>query len=164
MSLTSTQIGALAENLIANELMIESEGRLSPFQPIADDDGIDVLIYDKKTGKALPIQVKSRTSAIKKRGSEERGNTVHFEVRKATLKADRHAYLLCVLLSENMRKTERAWLLPLSDLPNIASARESKYVIRANMQIATNDKYKKYQCKSTKEVAKEIINILEKNT
>ena len=38
MSLTSTQIGTLAENLIANELMIESSGRLSPFQPIADDE------------------------------------------------------------------------------------------------------------------------------
>ena len=55
MKLTSTQIGALAENVVANELMIESGGRLSPFQPIADDDGIDLLVYDKVTGNALPI-------------------------------------------------------------------------------------------------------------
>jgi hypothetical protein len=66
--LSSTQIGVLAENLVANELMIESEGRLSPFQPIADDDGIDVLIYDKITGNALPVQIKARTNTINKPG------------------------------------------------------------------------------------------------
>ena len=70
MTLTSTQIGTLAENLVTNELMIESSGRLSPFQPIADDDGIDVLIYDKVTGKALPIQIKARTNTINKAGEK----------------------------------------------------------------------------------------------
>jgi hypothetical protein len=62
--LSSTQIGVLAENLVANE----PEGRLSPFQPIADDDGIDVLIYDKITGNALPVQIKARTNTINKPG------------------------------------------------------------------------------------------------
>lgn len=164
MALTSTQIGALAENLVANELMIESNGRLSPFQPIADDDGLDILIYDKKSGKAIPLQIKSRTSTIKKRGSNEPGNTVHFEVRKATLKAERRAYLLCVLLSKNLLKTERAWLLPLSEVPIIASERESKYVIRANKQISSNDKYKQFQCKDIEEVADSLINIFEGST
>ena len=59
--LSATQIGAIAENLVANELMIESKGRLSSFQPVADDDGINVLIYDKQTGRAVPIQIKTRT-------------------------------------------------------------------------------------------------------
>lgn len=75
--------------------MLRSEGRLSPFSPVADDDGIDLLIYDKLTGRALPAQVKSRTVALKRRGKEDRGNTVHFEVRKATFRGDRHA---CCLL------------------------------------------------------------------
>lgn len=58
---SSTQIGAVAENPVANALMVESAGRLSPFSPVADDDGIDLLIYDKESGRALPAQVKSRT-------------------------------------------------------------------------------------------------------
>ena len=157
MNLSSTQIGALAENLIANELMIESNGRLSPFHPVADDDGIDVLIYDKSTGKAAPLQIKARTNTINKPGKQERGNTVHFEVRKATLKEERKAMLLCVLLNENLRKTERAWLVPLSELPNVASDRDAKYVIRANKQITTKDKYKAFQCKSVREVAERLI-------
>ena len=61
--LTSTQIGAIGEDIVASGLMIASGGRLSPFQPVAAADGIDLHIYDKKTGKALSIQVKSRLSA-----------------------------------------------------------------------------------------------------
>jgi hypothetical protein len=148
MALTSTQIGSLAENLVANEIMIESDGRLSPFQPIADDDGIDVLIYDKKSGKSAPLQIKARTSTINKPGKQERGNTVHFEHRKATLNIERNSFLLCVLLGESLRTTERAWLIPLRDVPHIASERKDKYVIRANKQATTNDKFKKYQCKN----------------
>lgn len=157
MKLTSTQIGAIAENLVANELMLESKGRLSPFQPIADDDGIDVLIYDKNTGKAVPIQIKARTNTINKPGKQERGNTVHFEVRKATFKVDCKGMLLCVLLDQELRSTERAWLIPFSKLPKISTVKNSKYVIRANKQISTKDKYKKYQFENIERVAKELI-------
>jgi hypothetical protein len=162
MNLSSTQIGALAENLISNELMIESGGRLSPFQPVADDDGIDVLIYDKITGKAAPIQIKSRTNTINKPGKQERSNTVHFEVRKSTLRKERKAMLLCVLLDGSLRSTERAWLLPISLLPEIAADRKTKYVIRANKQLDTKDKYKPYQCESIREVAKRLVDAFEK--
>jgi hypothetical protein len=51
--------------------MIESNGRLTPFQPIADDDG---LIYDKVTGKSVPIQIKARTNTLKKSDSSGREN------------------------------------------------------------------------------------------
>lgn len=73
---TSTQIGSIAENLVANALMVASHGRLSPFWPVADDDGIDLLIYDKESGRALPAQVKSRTVALKRRGSAKSGEVV----------------------------------------------------------------------------------------
>ena len=161
MKLTSTQIGALAENLVANELIIELDGRLSPFQPIADDDGIDVLFYDKVSGKAIPIQIKARTTTINKPGRQERGNTVHFEVRKATLKDDRNALLLCVLLNESLRFTERAWLMSLSELQELSSDRETKFVIRANKDLATKDKYKPYQCADMHEVAERLIQYVE---
>ena len=157
MELTSTQIGAVAENLVANELMIESMGRLSPFQPIADDDGLDVLIYDKVTGRAVPIQIKARTKSVKKAASNERGNIVHFEVRKSSHRDDRHALLLCVLLSENLRSTERAWLLPLHEIHLLSSNREKKFVIQANKQLNSNDKYKKFRCSDIGEVSRILI-------
>lgn len=156
MKLTSTQIGVLAENLVANELMIESKGRLSPFQPMADDDGVDILIYDKKTGKAIPLQIKARTNTINKRGKQERSNTAHFTVRKISCEAPRQTMLLCVLLAQNLRSTERAWLLPLSKLSKIANAKEFTYAIRPNKTLASNDKYKIFQCENIKEVAKRL--------
>jgi hypothetical protein len=160
MSLSSTQIGSIAENLVANELMIESNGRLSSFQPVADDDGIDVLFYDKITGKALPVQIKARTNTINKRGKQERGNTVHFEVRKASIKEERKVMLLCVLLNINLLSTERAWLIPFSKIHEVASEKSTKYVIRANKQLNTNDKYKQFQCENVEEVATRLMKLL----
>jgi len=157
MELSSTQIGAIAENLVANELMIESKGRLSPFQPIADDDGLDVLIYDKVTGKAVPIQIKARTNTLKKRGTDARGNIAHFEVKKSSHRDDRHALLLCVLLSPDLRSTERAWLLPLHELHKLTSVKESKYFIRANKLLSSNDKYTSFRCENIAEISKLLI-------
>jgi len=165
MELSSTQKGTLAVNIVVNELMIETHGRLSPFHPLADDDGIDVLIYDKITGKAVPIQIKAGTKTTNKRGKQERSNTVHFEIKKASFKKDRKAFLLCVLLHEKLRTTERAWLLSFSQVPGVASDGKGKYVIRANKQTSSNDKYKPYQCESICEVAKRLIKYFEgKNT
>lgn len=157
MKLTSTQIGALAENLVANELMIESNGRLSPFQPIADDDGVDVLIYDKITGNSCPIQIKARTDTINRRGKQERSNTAHFEVRKSTFNDSRNTMLLCVLLSKDLRSTERAWLVPFSELKSLTRQNPSKYIIRANKLLSSKDKYSPYQCKSICEVSERIL-------
>ncbi len=80
--LSSTQIGTIAENHVANMLMITTGGRLSAFRPVADDDGIDLLIYDKRTGRALPAQVKCRTVTINKSGTTERSDIVHFELAR----------------------------------------------------------------------------------
>ena len=91
--LSSTQIGAIAENHVTNMLIITSGGRLSAFQPVADDDGIDLLIYDKKSGRALPAQVKSRTVTINRSGSQERSDIVHFEIREATYRVGAAARL-----------------------------------------------------------------------
>ncbi|MCH8158120.1 MAG: hypothetical protein IID18_10300 [Nitrospinae bacterium] len=43
--ITTTQIGAIGEHIAASQLMLASQGRLSPFLPMADDDGIDLLIF-----------------------------------------------------------------------------------------------------------------------
>jgi hypothetical protein len=42
--ITSTQTGAVGELTIAAGLIVASDGRLAPFKPVADDDGIDLLV------------------------------------------------------------------------------------------------------------------------
>lgn len=157
---SSTQIGAIAENLVANTLMFASGGRLSPFWPVADDDGIDLLIYDKVSGRALPAQIKSRTVALKRRRSEERGNVVHFEVRAATFRSDRYACVILVLLSEDGAGIERAWVIPMLDLAQYAAARETKYVVRASKAIDSADRFSQFQCKDASALVERVLELL----
>jgi hypothetical protein len=161
--LTSTQIGAIAENIIANNLMIESGGRLSPFSPLADDGGIDLLIYDKKTGKALPVQVKARTGTINKPGKKEKSNVVHFEIRTVALKNEKYAFFLAVLLDQNLNNIERAWFIPIKDIRGVMNKRtkHSKYVMRANKNLSSRDKFSLYQCENMSKVYQRILKVFE---
>src|SRR5688500_15611879 len=100
MPLSSTQIGAIGENLLVNAVMKASDGRLSPFQPLADDCGLDVLFFDKLTGNSVAVQLKCRTVTIKDPYTGKRGNTVHFMVRQATFNEARAAYVVAALFDE----------------------------------------------------------------
>src|SRR6266568_8978480 len=112
---SSTQVGAVAENLVANALIVASKGALAPFAPVADDEGIDLLAYHKPTGRVVPLQVKARTLTLKRPGTQKRGNLVHFEIRKVVLARNRRTYLLAVLLDEGATHIEASWLMPLSE-------------------------------------------------
>jgi len=159
---SSTQIGAIGVNHVANALMIASGGRLSIFWPVADDDGIDLLVYDKVTGRALPAQVKSRTLALKKRGRSERGNVVHFELRKATFRVDRYACAILVLLSQDASVIECAWVIPMRDLPRLAASRQTKYVVRASRSLMTRDRYGDFQCKDCQTLGDRVLDLIAK--
>lgn len=75
---SSTQKGATSENLLINTILKASDGRPSPFRPVADNDGIDVLFFDKLTERAIA------TPQCCKSGTTVRDKTSHFEVRKST--------------------------------------------------------------------------------
>jgi len=144
--LTETQIGAIAENLVGTQLILLSEGRLSPYLTLADDSGIDLLVRDKKTGKIASLQVKSRTKSIKG------GPTVHFEVRKATFNPNQNAYLLAIFFKLDERSIERAWLIPMNKLKSEAKKPRKKLVIRPSIKETSQDKYRAFQCKGMPEV------------
>jgi len=145
MSLTSTQIGAIGENLLVNAVMMASGGRLTAFQPVADDDGLDVLFFDKLSGSSIALQLKCRTVTLFKRGTKERGNGVHFEVRKSTFKEARRAYLVAGLLNEDLTHFLTMWLIPMSELPNVARSGREKWVIRANKTSTSRDRCTPYR-------------------
>lgn len=161
MSLTSTQIGVIGENLLINAVMKASDGRLSPFQPVADDDGLDVLFYDKQTGNAVAIQLKCRTKTTRKRGVEERGNIVHFEVRGATFNQARQAYLVAALCNEGLTEFLASWLIPMSELPEVARKASTKLVIRPSKAMNSLDRFAPYRCHTADELASRIIRICE---
>jgi hypothetical protein len=145
--LSSTQIGAVAENLVASVLMIESRGRLSAFHPAADDDGIDLLIYDKESGTALPIQVKSRSVTLKRSRTKERGDTAHFQFRRSNFNLERLAAAVFILTKEDGYGKRCGWVVPMAQIPKIARKSVKTFVIRANSSERSKDKYVKYRCR-----------------
>lgn len=154
---TATQLGAIAENLVATCLIIESGGRLSPFRPFADDRGIDLLVYDKVTGRALPIQIKSRTKTLNRFPKR-----VRFNVQRVTFNEDQDAYVLGVLIDpgEVAWSVKRAWLIPVSELPGVASQDSKLFKVTPSMDMSSRDKYSAYRCKSMAEVTSRLLNAL----
>jgi hypothetical protein len=151
-AITSTQLGSINENLVASRLMIESGGRLSPFQPLADDMGIDLLVYDKLTGHCIPLQIKSRTKTVSKHPK-----TVQFKVRFATFNPNQLAYVLAVLANTSEMKVKRAWLIPMEKLERISSKRKDSYVIRPSVDINSKDKFTPFRYVNMADVAKKLL-------
>lgn len=159
MALSSTQIGTIGENLLVNAIMKASAGALSPFQPYADDDGIDVLFFHKPTGGAVAVQLKSRTVTLYRAGSSERGNLVHFQVRQATCNLMRSTVLVTALLDSDLTRLEAIWLYPIEVVPAIARHTKTDFVIRANKAPASQDKFSKFRCQSVEDLAQRLIRL-----
>lgn len=159
-ALSSTQIGAIAENVVVNALMKQSKGRLAPFLSVADDDGIDLLVYDKRTGSAVPIQVKSRTAPLKRSGSAEPGKVVHFEVRAAALREYELAHVVAVLLSPDLDSIRCAWFIPMRDIRGNARASADKFVIRASFAPTSKDRFSPYRCDADAGLAQRVLKAL----
>jgi hypothetical protein len=57
-----------------------------------------------------------------------------------------------VLLGEHAKRIQTAWLLPLSQVPAVAAVRTKKYVMRANRNPASADKYSQFRCDNSNEI------------
>ena len=150
--LSPTQIGAIGENLLVNSVMKASNGRLSPFKPVADDDGIDVLFFDKKTGKSVAIQLKCRTK------TDSGGNTAQFDVRRATFSEIRSTYLVAALFNEDMTAFICAWFMSMTELKTVGKEKADKYVITPSKAENSADRYKDFRCANADELVQHIIN------
>lgn len=155
-SMTQTQIGTIGEVTVAAQLMLGSEGRFSPFLPFADDDGIDLIVYDKVTGLSLPVQVKARTSA--KLGKSD---TILFDVRRKTFSDHEGAFLLAILLDMGGGAIDRAWLIPMAELGSIARVKAEKLSITPSAKEASKDRYTPYRCTGMAEVAQRLAAYLD---
>ena len=94
---SSGQLGTAAEILVACQLMIASGGRFSSYVPLVDADGIDVMIHDKVTHRAIGLQIKSWTFQ-----DATRPQTVQFDIRTSTWRDDPASTCSPSLLTERM--------------------------------------------------------------
>jgi len=154
--LTNTQIGAVGEVTVAAQLMLLSEGRLTPFLPLADDDGIDLIVFDKISGKSLPIQVKARTLKTLRKPY-----TIQFDVRRKTYNDRDGAFVIGILLNTVSGSIEKGWLVSMSDLPNVANTKKDKFIMVPSVKDTSNDRYTPYRCPDMGEVVKRLIAYLD---
>lgn len=136
--LTSTQKGKVTEQLVAATLILASNGRLSPFVPLSDDHGIDLMVLDKDTHKTLTIQVKSAIA------SPSRG-TVQFDIRKATHSGAAGRYLLAVLFDPARASIATSWLIPMARVAEVSVAQADKYALSPSTAAGSRDRYRPFR-------------------
>ncbi|MCP5411443.1 MAG: hypothetical protein H6924_04820 [Alphaproteobacteria bacterium] len=147
---TSTQIGAIAECLVTAGILEASGGRLSPFKPIADDDGLDLLLFDKLTRRPIPLQIKCRRNF-----DDPKAQTVQFDVRLKTFAAHEDGYILCIKLDGTA--IGALWLVPAKDLRSIAKATPTHLVVTPSAKPTSQDRLSPYRLATFAEVADRIL-------
>jgi len=156
--LTTTQKGALAENIVACRLVSASGGRLCPFLPVADDGGVDLLVFDKKTRNAVPVQVKSRTATLRRYP-----HCVHFQIRKKTFSETPGTVVIAMLFDWDEQEPRCMWLLPGDVVAKKASGRGDNYVLRPSIAPTSNDKWRQFRCKTFEKLVLRLILLLEES-
>lgn len=157
--ITTTQIGAIGETTAATHLTIASQGRLSSFEPVADDDGIDLLVFDKATRNAVPIQVKTRLAS-----TAGKSETFQFDVRRATFTETENSFLLAIILDVKSVNIVRAWLIPMSELKSVARNGPKILSITPSAKETSNDRYTPYRQRDMGEVANELMKFFDSST
>lgn len=150
---TSTQKGAIGEAIVSNALMLVSRGRFSPFKPVADDDGLDLLVFDKVTRQCVTLQVKARMAP-----DAGRAHTVQFDVGLSTFTRADNAMVLYVLLEG--AEVRLGWLVPSAELEGVARRTGDKLVITPSANPQSADKYSRYRHHSMDGVALQILNAM----
>lgn len=149
---SETQKGSIAENLICNWLIIGSNGRLSPYQPVADDAGVDLLVYDRETQRTLLLQIKGRTRT-EAMTANRRG--VRFNLRIATFEDRPNFYVAGVLLDADLQTPEALWLIPSAEVKKhaVRSRRDeggnsTRLVVSCSAARRSKDKWCHYRAHS----------------
>lgn len=156
LNLSSSQKGKVTETLLAATLILASGGRLSPFVPISDDHGIDLIVLDKQTHRSIAVQVKSAIP------NAARG-TVAFDVRKATHSEAPGRYLIAVAFAPANVALTASWLIPLSEIANISNETSDKYKLSANPSPTSNDRYARYRQVDAKAMADAVVAAINAN-
>lgn len=154
---SSGQLGAAAEIFSATRLVLDSGGRLSAFTPLVDDDAIDVTLLDKRMHASVGLQIKSWSFL-----SEDRPQTVQFDVRRATWREDRRLLLLAVAIDAMTGRLEAAWLVPSDEVAAIANVRDQNMSLTPSAKPESQDRYSAYRHHDMDSVAAAVIAHMDK--
>ena len=99
---------------------------------------MDLLLFDKVTRNAIPLQIKSRRTY-----DDARAKTVQFDVRLKTFAGEGEGYLLCVKLDG--AAIEMLWLIPAAELSRVARKSSSHLIVMPSAKPASRDRLTPYR-------------------
>lgn len=155
--LSSKQKGDIAENRIIELITYTTDGSATCYRPVADDDGIDIIVNLKSKLSPLFIQVKSRYVLNKQKRYIQ-------NVGINTFTADEKFYLVFVLMNNVSLDIECIWLIPSVDFKEKAyfkkkgDSYKAFYRFTAN-PVSTKDKWSDYII-SKNGIGKKIMELL----
>lgn len=104
--LSPKQKGDIAESRIAEIILLYGQN-LSCYKPISDDEGIDIIVKNKRTEKTFFVQVKSMWRF---------GGVVSTNVkRSAILGRKKLGIVFCIFNTEEGEMTDFLWFVPAKD-------------------------------------------------
>lgn len=148
--LTSTQKGAIGEAIVGAQLILASGGRLSPHRPLADDDGTDLLLADKVSGRFSMLQIKCRFISRSEGTKYEQ-----FDLRLKTFREVAHNWVLAAMIDPADGVLWCSWLIPATELMSIASQKGDLLVIRPN-PVGLRDRYVPWRLDSVAALAERL--------
>ena len=153
MEITSKQYGELFELRIIDFLVELSNGEISCFRNVIDDNGIDLIIKKKNSFKTLFIQVKGRS----KFDSKNQFNQV---IYKSTFVVNESFYLLfCLFLSD---QEPIFWLIPSNVIPEklkVHNPKKHREQYNFSATTSQNSKWSEYQL-NKKQLIEKLLNLL----
>jgi hypothetical protein len=111
---------------------------------------MDLLLFDKVTRRAFPLQIKARRSY-----DDEKAQTVQFDVRRATYAAEGDGYILYVKLAN--AGIETLWLVPTIVLPSVARQTSTHFIVVPSTRPSSKDRLSPYRTTSMQEVVARIL-------
>jgi hypothetical protein len=155
VGLTSTQKGKVNEYLVAASILLASSGRLSPFVPLSDDHGIDLIALDKASQRSVYLQVKSAVASHKRK-------TVQFDVQKSTFRPVPNLLLLAVLFEPTTVSVGTSWLIPMADVPSVSVDQSDKYALTPSTVATSRDRYQRYRHEGPHSLVAALLEMLDR--
>jgi hypothetical protein len=151
--LTTSQIGRIAESLVATTLILASGGRLSIFGAHVDDCGIDLIALDKKTSRSICVQVKSRSEREGKRARQ-------FNIMRSSFRSDEQCYLLAFQFNPINPAIKRSWFIPMSMIPDVALIKRDRYTVSPSSHELSSDRYRRFRAETPSDLVAAILRAL----
>ncbi len=141
-NLSSVQKGAIAEAKIAELIMLYGSKPLCCYKPLADDEGIDLVVKEKGCLQTVCIQVKSRFNSIEKiyTASAKESTIVKKSIASVT------AVVFCLFETKKGDLWDNLWFVPTMDFIKLGGKKRKDGLIGfvAGKQKRKSNKWDEY--------------------